>query len=35
MKAAIDKILSLSEGDKSIKELQHHLTSLSHDQVCI
>ncbi|XP_053541973.1 Fanconi anemia group I protein isoform X2 [Ictalurus punctatus] len=33
MKAAIDKILSLSEGDKSIKELQHHLTSLSHDQL--
>lgn len=34
MKAAIDKILSLVEGD-GIKELQHHLTSLSHDQVCI
>ncbi|KAK3558477.1 hypothetical protein QTP86_018127 [Hemibagrus guttatus] len=32
MKAAIDKILSLSEGDGT-KELQHHLTSLSHDQL--
>ncbi|TSK45830.1 Fanconi anemia group I protein [Bagarius yarrelli] len=32
MKASIEKILSLSEGD-SIKELQHHLTSLSHDQL--
>lgn len=32
MKAAIDKVLSLAEGD-GIKELQHHLTSLSHDQV--
>ncbi|KAF7702205.1 Fanconi anemia group I protein isoform X2 [Silurus meridionalis] len=31
MKAA-DKILSLSEGD-GIKELQHHLTSLSNDQL--
>lgn len=34
MKAAIDKVLSLAEGD-GIKELQHHLTSLSHDQVCV
>lgn len=34
MKAAVDKILSLAVGD-GIKELQHHLTSLSHDQVCI
>ncbi|KAK2834377.1 hypothetical protein Q7C36_015078 [Tachysurus vachellii] len=32
MKTAIDKILSLSDGD-GIKELQHHLTSLSHDQL--
>ncbi|XP_058264608.1 Fanconi anemia group I protein isoform X2 [Hemibagrus wyckioides] len=32
MKAAIDKILSLSEGD-GLKELQHHLTSLSDDQL--
>lgn len=34
MKAAIDKILSLSEGD-GLKELRHHLDSLSHDQVCV
>uniref|UniRef100_A0AAR2JD36 FA complementation group I n=1 Tax=Pygocentrus nattereri TaxID=42514 RepID=A0AAR2JD36_PYGNA len=32
MKAAIDKILSLSEGE-SIKELEHHLTSLTDDQL--
>ncbi|XP_062847269.1 Fanconi anemia group I protein [Trichomycterus rosablanca] len=32
MKAAIDKILSLSEGE-GVKELQHHLTSLSDDQL--
>uniref|UniRef100_A0A3B4DFR9 FA complementation group I n=1 Tax=Pygocentrus nattereri TaxID=42514 RepID=A0A3B4DFR9_PYGNA len=34
MKAAIDKILSLSEGE-SIKELEHHLTSLTDDQVTL
>ncbi|XP_036431780.1 Fanconi anemia group I protein [Colossoma macropomum] len=32
MKTAIDKILSLSEGE-SIKELEHHLTSLTDDQL--
>ncbi|KAL6474155.1 hypothetical protein MHYP_G00177160 [Metynnis hypsauchen] len=32
MKAAVDKILSLSEGE-SIKELEHHLTSLTDDQL--
>lgn len=32
MKAAIDKVLSLAEDD-GIKQLQGHLTSLSHDQV--
>ncbi|XP_066523635.1 Fanconi anemia group I protein [Hoplias malabaricus] len=32
MKAAIDKVLSLSEGD-GIKELEHHLSALSHDQL--
>lgn len=33
MKAAIDKILSLSEGEH-VQDLQHHLTPLSNNQVC-
>ncbi|KAL7858332.1 hypothetical protein AOLI_G00184340 [Acnodon oligacanthus] len=32
MKAAIDKVLSLSEGE-SVKELEYHLTSLTDDQL--